>query len=488
MARQRSISVKSLKLDLNNFRALPQASEIDEVRILYYSAPEWFEGLLFSIAKDGYSSLESIGVLEQNGKYIVLEGNRRVSIFKILLGIYSYEQLSLKMSKRAQDAIESITAQWKQENSKIPCIIFREYEESLLREIVRRTHGIDNKAARKTWESISKARESRDLQGNAEPELDLIEAILRRSARHSAEQEKSWLSNIKFSLFQEIAREISKRIKIPVEDLRDRYVAKDLRPHTIDVLEKLVVEIGMKRLKFNDIRREQGHFYTTLNLEEENTALGYQYIQSPAVATITGSTEHTAPPISDTATEVHTKPDSTEAPVSTSTSTTYAIPTKTKATKKDTSPMPGSVRHCGILISNLNVSNFPDSKDKLKILQKEMKLVNTDETPNALASLFRNILDLTFSEYCAKRNLNLSKNTLLDKIVAAHTHILNVAQDRKSLERDLTQPFAALTDQHSCISTAALNVIVHRKASVASPGDLRLGIHRVMPLLKAIGL
>ena len=124
----------------------------------------------------------------------------------------------------------------------------------------------------------------------------------------------------------------------------------------------------------------------------------------------------------------------------------------------------------------------------LKILQKEMKLVNTDETPNALASLFRNILDLTFSEYCAKRNLNLSKNTLLDKIVAAHTHILNVAQDRKSLERDLTQPFAALTDQHSCISTAALNVIVHRKASVASPGDLRLGIHRVMPLLKAIGL
>ena len=476
MPKQKKLSVKSLKLDLTNFRALPQANEIEEIRILYYSAPEWFEGLLFSIAKEGYSSLESIGVLEKNGKYIVLEGNRRVSIFKLLLGVYSYNRLAIKMSKRAQEVIESISSQWRTENSKVPCIVFNDGEEEILREIVRRTHGIDNKAARKTWESISKARESRDQQGNSEPELDLIEAILKKGAHHSEEQAKAWLSNIKFSLFQEIARELSKRIKISVEDIRDRYAANDLNAHTIDALERIVAQIGQKKLKFSDIRKGNRDFYFNLHLQEENITPGYQFIEQTS-----GGNSSSEPPteVAKTTTQPAHEQGGTAGP-------TPKSPAPVK--RKDTSPLPGTIRHCEQLIGSLSFASFPKSKDKLKVLQKEMKIVNTDDTPNALASLFRSLLDLTFTEYCEINKLQPKKDNLLSKIKIAHDHILNSTADRVNTERDLTQPLTALIDQYSCISTAALNVIIHRKGSVASPGDLRLGIYRVIPLLRAIGM
>lgn len=117
---------------------------------------------MFEIAENGYLSLEEIGILEENGKKIVLEGNRRVSVFKILLGYVPIEKLNVKLSRKAQETIESITAEWKQENSKIPCQIFSSEDAPRLRHIIRRTHGVDEKAGRYTWASISKARESRD--------------------------------------------------------------------------------------------------------------------------------------------------------------------------------------------------------------------------------------------------------------------------------------------------------------------------------------
>lgn len=474
MIKHKSLSVKTLKLDLHNFRALPQASEIDEIRTLILSAPDWFEGLLFEIAENGYLSLEEIGILEENGQKIVLEGNRRVSVFKILLGYVSIEKLNVKLSRKAQETIESITADWKQENSKIPCQIFSSEDAPRLRHIIRRTHGVDEKAGRYTWASISKARESRDAQHKEEPELDLIENILRNGSHHTDEEQKKWLSNIKFSLFQEAAKNIASILGISSYDLRDRYTAKDLPNEIIQKLEKLVAHIGRGMIKFGDIRKPQRAFYVEWGFYQLPSTPGIRFLNSSSNSQEQPATHESKESCAQTTTA---EQKTTNAPSA----------NKGRNNKRDNSPIPGSERHCHQLIKNLQFTKFPNSQEKLQLIQKEMLKLNTETTPNAFAILFRAILDMAFTEFCNLNNLN-TRDKLVSKIKEAHNHILSTAHDRTQKERDLANAFSCLVDSSSCISTAVLNVITHRPKSTAIPANLRIGIFNAMPLLKEIGL
>lgn len=472
MSRNATLSVRSLKLDLKNYRSLEQKNEKDAIKALYEAAPERFEALLISLAQKGYQALEAIGVLDDGRKKIVLEGNRRISALKILLGIVKVESLQIKLGREAKSWVENIDDVWKAQNTKVPCVIYESEEEEVLREIVRRTHGTDNKASRHPWESISKARERRDQQGNEEPALDLLENVLRVGAHHSEEDGRRWMSNFKYTIFNESIRHFLQKWGISINDLRDRYASGDLPRQTIDLIDKFVAGVGNGKIQYKDIRA--AGYYDQYNLTPLPPAAGRQ----PLIDNGQQTTGHNGENLSDPAEGGKTPGD--------------IVPVQPPAGKlpgkgPKTLPLPGTVRHCTNLLKELDITSFA-CKDKLNVLVAEMKKVNNDDTANAFALLLRSVIDLVFTEYCQRNKLQPKKDILVEKVKIAHRHIVQTSNDPKETERKLVAALQALTDTSSAVSTQVLNVVSHRANAIITPSSMRIGFSNMMELLHKVGL
>lgn len=90
-----SLSVQELKLDLKNFRTIPQPSEASAISALVSINPDWFWALTESLLTDGYHLTENILVLaggKSGTDMEVKEGNRRIAALKL---IYGYARRSL---------------------------------------------------------------------------------------------------------------------------------------------------------------------------------------------------------------------------------------------------------------------------------------------------------------------------------------------------------------------------------------------------------
>lgn len=83
---EKYLSVASLLLDPQNPRIPPSEVERDQ-RALIEELVEHDDALELAkdIAKDGYSPVESLIAVAENGKFYVLEGNRRLAALKVLL-------------------------------------------------------------------------------------------------------------------------------------------------------------------------------------------------------------------------------------------------------------------------------------------------------------------------------------------------------------------------------------------------------------------
>ena len=82
------IEVSKLKLDLKNFRTVPQKKEADAIKAMISIKPDRFFAVMESIIEDGYLPTENIIVLKDGTDNIVKEGNRRIAALKLIHGLY----------------------------------------------------------------------------------------------------------------------------------------------------------------------------------------------------------------------------------------------------------------------------------------------------------------------------------------------------------------------------------------------------------------
>lgn len=95
-------SIRNLKLDKENPRlvefGITSSSSEQEIMMILYNEMAITE-LMYSISKNGYWTYEPLIVMPgKNGKFIVLEGNRRLTALKLLLGIELPDNFELPVS------------------------------------------------------------------------------------------------------------------------------------------------------------------------------------------------------------------------------------------------------------------------------------------------------------------------------------------------------------------------------------------------------
>lgn len=179
MPETKPISILDLKLDLTNFRTVPQASEVDAVQAMISISPDRFWALMESLIEDGYLPTENILVIiagETHSEMIVKEGNRRIAALKMMHGHLPTEEINIPANITSK--IKELPATWKTANKEVPCTIYAAKDAAVVDRIVTLAHGKGERAGRDQWGAVARARHNRNVNKVSEPALDLLEKYL----------------------------------------------------------------------------------------------------------------------------------------------------------------------------------------------------------------------------------------------------------------------------------------------------------------------
>jgi len=254
MPSMKSVSISELNLDLSNFRTVKQVNETDAINAIIAINSNTFWALVGSILDDGYINTENIILLEENGKYIVKEGNRRIAALKIVLR----KTTEIDISDSLQSKIMKLSSEWKTENSILPCLVYPQAESAQLDKIIALIHAKGELAGRDEWNAVAHARHARDKKGEKELGLDLLEKYLINGKNLSRNQSERWSGDYPLSVLDETIQKLYGLLGYKTGD--EFVLAYPGKNKT--KLEKIFYDIGMKRLGFAEIRNksEDGFF------------------------------------------------------------------------------------------------------------------------------------------------------------------------------------------------------------------------------------
>lgn len=118
--------------------------------------------LMGSISEQGYFDGEQLLVTpDSDGRYIVVEGNRRLSALKLLNGDI--------VAKKNKASIDEVIREAKHTPSKVPCLIFKERKDIL------RYLGYRHITGAKRWDPLSKAMYVKELRDTFYNDLSIHE-------------------------------------------------------------------------------------------------------------------------------------------------------------------------------------------------------------------------------------------------------------------------------------------------------------------------
>lgn len=468
------IEVSKLKLDLKNFRTVPQKKEADAIKAMISIKPDRFFAVMESIIEDGYLLTENIIVLNDGTDNIVKEGNRRIAALKLIHGLYKLSDFGLPNS--ITDSISKIDATWKTENLKVPCTVFSMKEADKVDRVVTLAHGKGEKASRDPWNSVARARHNRDVKSGSEHGLDLLEKYLKKGANLNNQQRERWGGEYSLTVLDEALRKSFARLGFAnVTDLVKKYpLNKNLAE-----LENILLDIGLEQIKFETLRNSQLDFPTNYGIPP--------IIVSPV-----------NPPTNPTQPNVTTPNTTTPNPTNTknkNTSSTATTPTTNNA-NSSTNPTPTTPKALAVNdpkhVANLLKIFAPRGTNRQKVvtLRDELKKLKIADNPIAFCFILRSMFEISGKAYSADHNLSMTKSggkdkTLVEVLRGITAHLTN-NNSNTQMVKVLHGAMTELGKSEGLLSVTSMNNLVHNPLFSIAPSDICILFGNVYPLLEAM--
>ena len=164
---------------------------------------ESVQDLIASIGQKGYFEGEPLLVVQEDGKFVVVEGNRRLTAVKLLNGeLAPPDRRKTSIAILKEEAIQKAPTQ-------LPCIIYPE------RKDVMRYLGYRHITGIKEWDSLSKAkylRDIRDMFYKEMPQADQLKALAKDIGSRS-----DYVGKLLVALNLYVTAENNKFFKLPME-------------------------------------------------------------------------------------------------------------------------------------------------------------------------------------------------------------------------------------------------------------------------------
>lgn len=145
-------NIEDLNHDLNNPR-LPKSLHSKNIKDIYEYMIMQADviSLIEAMGKNGFFPGEPIIVVEEEGTYKVIEGNRRLTAVKLI----NDPSLALQLTDRIKEITDNISIEVKKSLLKIPCLIAKDNDDI---KVADQFLGYRHITGTKSWKSLEKAR------------------------------------------------------------------------------------------------------------------------------------------------------------------------------------------------------------------------------------------------------------------------------------------------------------------------------------------
>lgn len=381
MATLQKLSLASIVLDLDNFRTMHQPDEAAAIFAIIQASESKVRNLAKDIAETGLSLANNIVVVsmeDEQGKYVVMEGNRRISCLKMIENPELVPSSNPQLKNFFQSLAASTNADWRAQNlENINCVVCSEAE--ALREVERRHATGQDGVGLENWEAMARLRLSRKL-GIPVPMLEIVEAFI--------SADSSFNNTVRQALFHAYPITTFERWFIPLASFlgtTPEQLAADYPTHPKkQSIDKLLRHIA------------DGETVTSRTHEKVKDhilpALANVYFPaSPPAGSVSS-----APPASGGAQPNPVPPPAATAQSGSTSSAT--APSNSSQAARGNSPSIRKVNKFNQVVKNFSARGA--DHQKIQTLIDEIKRLKIADHPHAFVMLLRSIIDISVHSYC----------------------------------------------------------------------------------------
>lgn len=424
---EKNIDIDNLLLDENNPRIHQADNQKHAIKEIIRGQGDKLYHIALHIAENGLSPLHRLAIVsteDEKGKYLVIEGNRRVSAVKLIIcpDLALGTLLEKKIAKLHEQYAEKI-------QRKVPCYLFADLEEAKEWRKVEH-YNEQNGIQQEGWSAMAKARvdhaEERFIPGFSALKLALSSEFLSDDIKKIANSDDFHLSTLDRIIKSRKAKAI---LKIQLD--KGKIIFHKNRDWTLKIISRIITVIAKKSFQGSDFTAR------TVNDSEQIK----EFVEK--IVNEIGDSGEEEIDERDPANEDGDKPPTEREPDQ---------PAKTEREDKEE----GEEERKNLIPKNHPTPNFNRNK-KIKKLYKELKgHVATDKAEISVALAFRVLLEISLKEYCEKNNIQ-KKGTIKEKAFKVLDDMVN----REKIEEKDLKMFQSLLRGKRLHLTAEFNYYVH---------------------------
>jgi len=424
--KKKTIKLTNLSVSIENPRFEMLTNQRDAIQMMVADQPDKLIRLAKDILDSGLNPGDPVFVTPNtagSSRYTVLEGNRRISILKILNSPEIVDAKSTSFLKKLKPYVEAF-----KHNPvvNVECVVFEDAADA--DKWIELKHTGENAGiGTVSWDTTQQARFNKKVKGHNPIALQAIEFLERSS--HTNGKLKQDLPNLSYTNVERLLTDPDVR-----ETLGIKYNNKILSSE----LNEAEVVKGLTKIA-NDFLYNN---YTVNNIRSKKERK--KYLEEFNKQTLPNKTQKASSPWQLLSSSL--KIDDGSIPV-------------VKASAKKSNPLSSERRH---LIPRDCVIKISD--DRVNVIYHELKNLIVADFANATAVIFRVFIELSVDAFIASKNGSIKGVKKLTPLKEKVEKVADYFQSRNILtDHELKGIMVSITDTHDILSIDTFNAYVHNR-------------------------
>jgi hypothetical protein len=321
--------------------------------------------------------------------------------------------------------------------------------------------------------------------------LDLLEKYLAEATTLSIDQKVRWAGEYPLTVLNETLRKIFSRFGVgSVRDLVDAY------PNLVrrDVLDKILLDIGLEIVRYETIRRHFSDFVLQYGIPELNTTTvgGGAPGMTDSPGSVGGSNNRAASSVQNG--HSSSNPHESGGIDTTAGDSQGGVAQQPLSKKRAGTPAASIYDPKSVRQALRRLKPVGQNRAKVVALRDEALELDLDRTPLAFCFLFRSMFELSAKAYCEDHesaggpkatHANGKDRHLVEVLKDITDHITNETKDTGMIRR-LHGAKVELGNSNGFLSVTSMNQLIHSPHFSITSKDICSLFHNVFPLIQAM--
>ena len=465
----KQVRITDLLLNTSNPRFNPVKHQTETIQAMVEDQQGKLVTLAEHIIENGLNPTDIILVRPQGKQWLVLEGNRRVTALKLAnepdLVPSKFAKLKRDFQKLGAIIDSSLL-------DSVPCVIIN--DENLANEWIRLKHtGENDGAGTVRWNGQQTSRFANRISGTTDSYIIFLDAL--KELKEIPSEYKEHFINIKKTNFDRLMGDPDVRKLVGVENINGKF---QLSNGVNDYLLELLYDLAFTNFSVGSIYRKEDRKEYISSIIDRVNSRHLTHTNDRTKDSYSGEPQNNTQPFEGDFSRGQGRSDNTELPKTDTPKTPSSLENTDQKPKAKSYPVNRKTlipSHHKLVITHGRI---------VKIFN-ELKSLDVESYPNAVAVLFRVFIELSTDCYISKNRIDsVNADSKLAKKIEAVTKDLEDKQIVTKHELRAARQMASSDTQNSSVKT--FHSYVHNKDVTPSATDLKSAWDDLWPFINGI--